>query len=45
MYSTASRLDNKDATRSSVAGGSSIAAAPTAGGKSKGFEVGVRHFF
>ncbi|MEO8921848.1 MAG: porin, partial [Caldimonas sp.] len=45
MYGTASLLKNKDATRLSVSGGSTITAAPTAGGESKGFELGVRHFF
>ena len=45
MYGTISRLDNKDATRYSIAGGSAITAAPTAGGNSKGFQLGVRHFF
>ncbi|MEO8079260.1 MAG: porin, partial [Caldimonas sp.] len=45
MYTTISRLDNKDATSFGVAGGSSITAAPKAGGSSKGFELGVRHFF
>ena len=45
IYGTISRLDNKNATRFGVAGGSSITAAPTAGGESKGFDLGVRHFF
>ncbi|MDQ6627352.1 MAG: porin [Pseudomonadota bacterium] len=44
MYGTASLLENRDNTRFS-AGGTSVTAAPTAGGKSKGFELGVRHFF
>jgi len=45
LYSTVSRLNNKDTTSLSVAGGSSITAAPTAGGKSTGAEFGLRHFF
>jgi len=45
MYGTAALLKNKDATRASISGGSTITAAPTAGGDSKGFEIGVRHFF
>ncbi len=45
MYTTISRLDNKDATRLAVIGGNSAPAAPTAGGKSQGFQIGVRHFF
>jgi predicted porin len=45
MYATVSRLNNKDATRLAVIGGSSAPTAPTAGGESKGFQLGVRHFF
>jgi predicted porin len=45
MYGTAALLKNKDTTSLSVSGGSTITAAPTAGGDSKGFEIGVRHFF
>ncbi len=42
MYGTVARLGNKDGTTVSLPGGS---LAPTAGGSSKGFEVGIRHFF
>ena len=42
MYGTASILDNKNPTTNSLPGGF---ATPTPGGKSKGFEVGVRHVF
>jgi predicted porin len=46
MYGTVSRLANKDATRLSLANpGNGTPALPTAGGNSKGFELGVRHFF
>jgi hypothetical protein len=45
VYSTVSLLNNKDNATNSVAGGSSISAAPTAGGKSQGAEFGIRHFF
>jgi predicted porin len=45
MYGTVAQLSNKGASVSAIAGGTSITAPPTAGGKSKGFEVGVRHFF
>lgn len=45
LYSTVSRLSNGNQSRLSVAGGSAQTAAPTAGGKSLGAEVGVRHFF
>ena len=44
MYGTIARLNNKDGTSLSlpgVFGGNN----PNAGGDSKGFEVGVRHFF
>ena len=43
MYGTAAMLKNSDATRLSLPG--SITDTPTAGGKSTGFELGVRHFF
>ena len=46
MYGTVALLDNGDGARASLAGGTS---APTGvgefGGKSKGFELGIRHFF
>ena len=45
VYSTVSRLSNGGLSSNSVAGGTSIVAAPTAGGSSTGFEFGVRHFF
>jgi predicted porin len=50
VYATAARLNNKNGTANSVAGGSSITALPvpgTAGGsaKSTGAEFGLRHFF
>lgn len=45
LYSTVSRVDNNGTARNSVAGGSSQTAAPTADGKSTGFEAGLRHFF
>ena len=45
MYGTAAMLKNGSISSNGVAGGSSIAAAPTPGGDSKGFELGVRHFF
>jgi predicted porin len=45
MYGTVSWLDNHDATRLAIAGGSQIAAPPNPSGKSKGFQLGVRHFF
>lgn len=44
MYGTVSWLDNKDASARTVLGGSSsTAVAP--GGKSTGYQIGVRHFF
>ncbi|MEO6897408.1 MAG: porin [Caldimonas sp.] len=43
MYGTVARLSNKDGTTVSLPG--SFTGGPTAGGSSKGFEVGVRHFF
>jgi predicted porin len=45
LYGTASLLDNGDFSRASVSSGTSIQTGPEAGGKSKGFEVGIRHFF
>ncbi len=45
VYGTVAQVSNKGAAQASVAGGTSQSALPTAGGKSKGFEVGVRHFF
>jgi len=45
VYTTVAMLKNKDATSLSIAGGSSISAAPTLGGKSQGAEFGLRHFF
>jgi predicted porin len=45
MYGTVARLANKDNTTNSLVGGSSITGLPTPGGNSKGFEIGVRHFF
>jgi predicted porin len=45
MYATIAELNNGDRSALSIAGGTNINAAPTLGGKSKGFELGVRHFF
>jgi predicted porin len=45
VYSTVSRLSNKNATQLSVASGTSQTAPPIAGGKSTGAEFGLRHFF
>ena len=45
MYGTISDLKNGKQSENSVAGGSSITAPPVLGGSSKGFEVGLRHFF
>ena len=42
MYATASRLDNKDNTRYSLAGSPGLS---SAAGKSQGAEFGLRHFF
>jgi len=42
MYGTGSILDNKNPTNAALPGGFG---APNLGGKSKGFEVGVRHVF
>jgi predicted porin len=43
LYGTAALLQNKDATSVSLPGGT--IGGPNAGGDSKGFELGVRHFF
>ena len=45
MYGTVAQISNKNGATQSIAGGTAISALPTPGGKSKGFEVGVRHFF
>ena len=45
MYGTYSLLNNGSHSAASVAGGTSIEAPPTLGGNSKGFELGIRHFF
>jgi predicted porin len=45
VYSNVALLKNKDNGMNSLGGGTSISAAPTAGGKSQGAEFGVRHFF
>jgi predicted porin len=45
LYGTFARISNKGASNFAVAGGSSIAALPTAGGKSTGYEAGLRHSF
>ena len=46
LYATGAILDNDSGSRISLGSvGTSATAAPTAGGKSKGFEVGLRHFF
>ena len=46
MYGTIAQVDNKDGTSITLGTpGTSAEALPTAGGKSKGFELGVRHFF
>jgi len=45
FYGTASELSNGPHSNLSVATGTSITALPTLGGKSTGFEVGLRHFF
>jgi predicted porin len=45
MYGTYSQLNNGSHSAASVAGGTSIEAPPTLGGNSKGFELGIRHFF
>ena len=43
VYTTVSRLDNKDRTRLTLPG--SLGGQTTLGGKSQGAEFGVRHFF
>ena len=45
LYTTVSYLENGEHSSMGVAAGSSVTAAPTPGGTSKGFELGVRHFF
>jgi len=45
VYTTVSRLSNKDASINSVTSGTSQTAAPIPGGKSTGAEFGLRHFF
>lgn len=45
IYGTASRVSNGDFSQNSVASGTAQTAKPTFGGKSTGFELGVRHFF
>ena len=45
MYGTVATLDNGNNSRLAIAGGTSITSAPILGGKSRGFELGVRHFF
>jgi predicted porin len=45
MYVTVADLRNGDHSVNSISGGTTITAAPTLGGSSKGFELGVRHFF
>ncbi len=45
LYGTYSSISNKGRATFSVAGGTAITAAPTAGGKSKGYEAGLRHSF
>jgi predicted porin len=45
MYGTYSQLNNDSHSAASVSGGTNITAAPTIGGNSKGFEIGIRHFF
>ena len=45
LYTTVSRLNNKNNSQNSVSGGTTINALPTPAGKSQGAEVGLRHFF
>ncbi|HEY2558561.1 MAG TPA: porin [Caldimonas sp.] len=46
MYGTYSQLNNGNHSAASVAGGTNISpGTPTIGGNSKGFEIGLRHFF
>ena len=45
FYGTVSDLKNGANSQNAVAGGTSITASPTAGGSSRGFELGMRHFF
>jgi predicted porin len=45
MYGTVAFLRNKDNTTVSLPGANVLGGLPNAGGDSKGFELGVRHFF
>jgi predicted porin len=45
LYASAAEEGNGDHSALAVARGTSITAPPKLGGKSKGFELGVRHFF
>ena len=45
LYATGSRIDNKGSQAFSTANGTSRPGGPTAGGKSIGFEGGIRHSF
>jgi len=45
MYATIADLDNGNHSAASIAGGTSSPGNPVLGGKSKGFELGIRHFF
>ena len=45
LYGTVALLKNKDSTIVSLPGVNFVGGTPTAGGDSKGFELGIRHFF
>ena len=45
VYGTVAFLRNKDNTIVSLPGTNFVGALPRAGGNSKGFEIGIRHFF
>lgn len=45
LYATGSRIDNKGTQRFSVASGTGSPGSPTGGGKSTGFDAGLRHSF
>ncbi|MDQ6684984.1 MAG: porin, partial [Pseudomonadota bacterium] len=45
IYGTGSYLKNADNTRFNIASGTGFSALPTNGGNSRGFELGIRHFF
>ena len=45
LYASAAGVSNGDHSALAIVRGTAIAAPPTLGGKSKGFELGVRHFF